>query len=99
MPAAPLPPVLEEKLEDLTAEVRRLLVARGCGWVTLTVLAGAAAAIGLDAVLNLPGWVRGLLLVGWVGASAAAAWWLVARPLRQPMTPARLAALVERYFP
>ncbi len=99
MPAAPLPPVLEAKLSDLAAGVRRLRVARGLGWLTLTMFGGAGLAIGLDAAFDLPGWVRGLMLVGWLAAAGLVAWRLVVRPWREPVPAAGLAALVERYFP
>src|SRR5437879_776274 len=99
MPAAPLPPVLDERLSHLPAEVRRLVVRRGCGWLPLVALGGTAVAVGLDAAFSLPAGVRGLLLIGWLAGTGLAAWRLVVRPWRGPVPAAELAARVERHFP
>src|SRR5262245_61429463 len=99
MPAAPLPPLLDEKLTDLAAEVRRLRVVRGSGRVPLALVGGAALAVGLDAAVGLPGVVRGVLFAGWLGLAAFAGWRWVARPLRGPVPAAELAARVEQTYP
>ena len=99
MPAAPLPPVLDEKLSDLAAEVRRVLVVRGSGWLTLAALGGVAVAVGLDAAFDLPAWVRGVLLFGWLVGCGLLAWRLVVRPWRGGVSAAELAGRIERDFP
>jgi hypothetical protein len=99
MPAAPLPHTLEEKLDGLAAAVRRMSIIRGCGWLILAALGGAAVAIALDAALDLPGWVRGLMLLGWAALTMLVCWRMVVRPWRDPIPAAELAARVEQYFP
>src|SRR3954453_16954588 len=99
MPPAPLPPLLEDRLPQFAAKVRRLRVLRGVGRLLFVLVLSAAVALGLDASLSLSGPVRGLLLVGWLVGGAAAACQLVIRPTRRHGSLAELARDVERYFP
>ncbi|HET6572703.1 MAG TPA: hypothetical protein VFG68_03800 [Fimbriiglobus sp.] len=99
MPATPLPPLLERKLADLAASARWLLVVRGLSCLALATLGGAALAVGLDAAFNLPAWVRGVLLCGWLVWCGLVAWRLVVRPWRDGVPASELAGLLERYFP
>jgi hypothetical protein len=99
MPAVPLPIALEEKLDDVAAEVRRLRVLRGASWFAATTFALPLVAVSLDMLLDLSPLVRGLLLAGWVAVSAVLGWWLVVRRLRGDIPPQELAAAIEREFP
>lgn len=99
MPAAPLPPILNEKLSGLAAEIRRLLVIRGGCWLTLAALGGMVAAVGLDEAFHLPAPARGVLLLGWLLGCGLLAWRLVLRPWHGEVHMAELVTRIERDFP
>lgn len=99
MPAVPLPVVLEEKLDDVAAEVRRLRVLRGASWFAAVTFALPLLFVALDVLLDLSPLVRGLMLGGWVAVCAFLGWWLVVRRTRGEIPPRELAAAVEREFP
>lgn len=99
MPAIPLPVALEEKLDDVAAEVRRLRVLRGASWFAAVTFSVPLVAVGLDVIFDLSGLVRGLLLVGWLLTAALLGWLLVIRRLRGDIPPRELAAAIEREFP
>lgn len=73
---------------DPTA-ARQAQLVRGIGAVSLTVAAAGAGAMGLDSGFDLPGWVRGLLLAGWLGLAGALVWQWVVKPLSSPLPKAR----------
>ena len=95
----PLPRAIHDKLEELASQVRRLRLVRGLSWLALTLLAGGALAVFADYRAELSGASRSLLLLGWLGIAAFAAWRLVWRPWRQPIAPAVLAAAIEAKYP
>ena len=99
MPAVPLPVGLEEKLDDVAAEVRRLRVLRGASWFAAFTFAIPLVAVGLDVALDLPGLARGLLLGGWLLVAVLLGWLLVIRRLRGDIPQSELAAAIEREFP
>src|SRR5690349_8524324 len=99
MPAIPLPVALEEKLDDLAAEVRRLRVLRGASWFAAITFSIPLVAVGLDVIFDLSGLARGLLLVGWLLTAVLLGWLLVIRRLRGDIPPRELAAAIEREFP
>lgn len=75
----PLSPSPESQL---TIRVHRMRVARGACWVIALALLGASGLTLLDAIVRLPGWVRGLGLAIWLTAFGVFAWYLVVRRWR-----------------
>ena len=76
MPATPGPP------PAVAPEVGRAAVVRGVALTVPAALLGVAAAVRVDAWLDLPGWGRGLLAVAWLLVAAAAGWGWTASPVR-----------------
>ena len=91
MPAFALPQSLEEQLDELAGEIRRLRILRGFSWLVTVLFAAPLAAIALDASFDLSGHARGALLGGWVALGFAAAWWFVMRRFRQTIPPDAIA--------
>lgn len=99
MSAVKLPHAIEEKLGELAQKVRKLWLYRGVSWFVLVLLGTAFGLIVLDANYELPGWGRGLLLLGWIVLQVLAFRRLVLRPMRNPIPIAMLAAAIEDQFP
>lgn len=99
MPAIPLPVGIEEKLDEVAVEVRRLRVLRGVSWFAAVLFTLPVALVVLDAALDLAAPLRGLLLTGGLVVLAAAFWLLVLRRSRGPVPPEQLAAAVEEHHP
>ncbi len=99
MSVASLPPNLQSKLDVLGRRLRQLRVLRGSSWAMLTLIAGAGAAIGLDAALELPPAVRCIISAVWLTVVALVVWRELIRPLRRRATAAGLAAAVEEEYP
>jgi hypothetical protein len=99
MPAIPLPVGLEEKLDAVATEVRRLRVLRGVSWFAVLLFVVPVAAVSVDAAVNLSGIARGLALAGWVAVTALGFWWLVLRRMRGDIPLAELAAAIEQQYP
>ena len=99
MPAFALPASVEERLDRLTAEARRLRILSGAGWLVAVLLAAPSSAVALDAAFELCGRARGGLLALGVALALAAAWWFVVRRCRETLSPDALARMVEADFP
>lgn len=99
MAAVPLPPGIEEKLADLSAEMRRLRVIRGASWLALALFALPVAGIALDSSVPMPRYARLLLLAGWGALGALATWVFLVRRMRGEVPPAELAAAIEEKYP
>lgn len=99
MPAVALPVALEEKLDDVAAEVRRLRVLRGASWFAAVTFAVPLVAVMLDVMFDLSGLARGLLLGGWLVVSVLLGWLLVVRRLKGEIPPQELAEAIEGEFP
>jgi hypothetical protein len=98
MPRVPLPDSIQVKLDELAGRVRRLRLIRGGSVVVLTFIGVAAFALLADAWLELPPIVRVTLFGLWVVATAAALWFGLLRPRKEPSAVA-LAAAVEGEYP
>src|SRR5947209_7905931 len=99
MSVANLPPSLQSKLDNLAGRLHRLRLLRGTSLVVLTAVVGAAIALGLDALLEMPPAVRWFLSGAWVAAILVVAIRELVRPLRRPVTAPSLAAAVEEEYP
>lgn len=99
MPAIPLPAGIEEKLDEVAVEVRRLRVLRGVSWFAAVLFTLPVALVVLDAALDLSAPLRGLVLAGGLVLLAAAFWLLVLRRSRGPVPAEQLAAAVEEHHP
>ncbi len=99
MSAVKLPHAIEEKLSELSQQVRKLWLYRGISWFALVFLGTALGLILLDANAELPGWSRGLMLVGWIVLQIFAFRRLILRPMRSPIPVPLLAAAIEDQFP
>lgn len=99
MSAVKLPHALEEKLGELAQQVRRLWFYRGMSWFALLFFGSALAMVLLDLRLDLSGWGRVALLLGWAGLQLFAFRRCVLRPLRSPIPVPLLAAAIEDQFP
>lgn len=64
------------------ADANRERVIRGLAFTLPAALLAVAAVVRLDAWLDLPGWGRGVLAVGWVAAVGLAGWAWTAVPTR-----------------
>jgi hypothetical protein len=96
---AALPPSLREKLTALARRIRLLRAVRGVSFVALVLLLTGSAALLLDAWLELPAVVRGLLLAGWLALGAFATVATVVVPLARSLRSEALAALIETKYP
>ena len=99
MPAFALPQSLEEQLDELAGEIRRLRILRGFSWLVAVLFAAPMAAIALDASFDLSGRARGALLGGWIALGFAAARWFVVRRFRETIPPDAIARIIEEKFP
>ncbi|QEL20105.1 DUF4175 family protein [Limnoglobus roseus] len=99
MSAVKLPHAIEEKLGELAQQVRRLWLYRGMSWFALVFFGTALGLVLLDARFELPGWGRGLMLVGWAVLQLLAFRRCVLRPMRSPIPVPLLAAAIEDQFP
>jgi hypothetical protein len=99
MSAVKLPHAIEEKLGELSQQVRRLWLYRGVSWFALAFFGSALGLVLLDANFEFPGWGRTLLLVGWVVLQVVAFRRCVLRPIRSPIPVPLLAAAIEDQFP
>lgn len=95
MSATPLPSALRVDFEALAREARRARVVRGCGYAVVVVVGFATAAITADAVTELSGSVRGILLTVWLLLGCLVVWRLVARPAREPIRAADVSAVAD----
>ncbi|MBA4066433.1 MAG: hypothetical protein C0501_22515 [Isosphaera sp.] len=94
-PAAKFGSQVDEQIAQATTRIRTHDLALG-GLTLAALTAGyAAAMISLDKYLNLPEWARQLALAGFLLVLAAAAYLLIARPLRRRINPLYAAARVE----
>jgi hypothetical protein len=99
MSAIPLPTGLEEKIDDLAVEIRRLRVLRGVCWFAVVLFALPFVAVGLDWVFTLSGPARGAVLAGGVAVAVFSFWWLILRRIRGEVPPAELAVAIEQEYP
>ncbi len=95
-----LPPELSATLQRVTRRIKRILLLRGLLAVTATTLIALLAIIAIDAsfiiysqLLRLGLSLIGLSAVLWVAMRQ------LVRPLLQPYSPARIAALIEQHHP
>ncbi len=95
MSATPLPTALRGDLEAPARAALRAAVLRGCAVTLLVAVGGAVTAMAVDAVVDLPGWVRGVVLAGWVAAAGLIGWQRVVRPAAAPVRPPDLSAPVD----
>jgi hypothetical protein len=97
--SATLPSSLSHKLTAVIRRLRFLRFTRGLSRLAIGLTVFLAAALLVDFLLDLPGEVRGILLIGWLGLGA----WLAIRELMLPMRrqPAAevVAAAIEEEFP
>ena len=98
MSVAP-PPALEQRLTALVPRVRVLRVARGATRLVVTALAAVCVVLLLDAAASLPAWARGLFLSVWITAVGVLAWRWVIVPWRADVSPAEVAAELEKALP
>ena len=92
MSATPLPTALRADLEATARAAHRAAVLHGCAVTLVAAVGGAVAAMAVDAVADLPGWVRGVALAGWVAAAGVVGWCRVLRPAAEPVRPPDLSA-------
>lgn len=100
-PPAPtkLDDTLDQELGKATGRIRlNDLLAGGLALAVLT-LAFAAAAILFDRWLELPAWVRQVLLAGFALTFAAVSYFALLRPLRRAVNPRFAARRVEETIP
>ena len=94
-----LPRKLRSRLAELGQRLRRMHIIQGLCRLALVILSTALASVILDGLMHFPGWMRGLLLTGWVVLSALEIRRFVRGPLRQPLDAEGLASAVEQEFP
>src|SRR5579862_455380 len=89
-----LPPSIRGFLREALARYRRLLLMRSLGWALFVFLAWLLLLCGLDRVLHLPAFVRGLLLaIGALSALGIMVWPL--GQMRRPVDWVQVAQFVE----
>jgi hypothetical protein len=96
---AVLPSTLREKLTAMARRVRLLRAVRGFSVLTLTLALVAAAALTADAWLDLPVFVRRVLLACWCGLGVGLALFGILVPLCRRIDASALAALIEERHP
>ena len=95
-----LPPAIAAKLKASARRVRRIVLLRGVCATVATFVIAMLLVMAVDAmVVIFSPWVRWGLWCAAVGATLWTAWTTIRRPLRQPFTPARVAALIEQNHP
>src|SRR5262249_5832179 len=99
MSIAVLPSTLREKLAAAARRVRLLRAVRGLSILTLTLVLVAAAALVVDAWLDLPAVVRRIILASWTGLGVGLALFGILVPLCRRIDTSALAALVEERHP
>jgi hypothetical protein len=87
---------VDEQIAQAASRIRTHDLAFGALTLAALVVAYAALMITLDKYLILSDWIRQLSFVGFVGAFAAATYWLIVRPLRNPINPLYAATCVEK---
>ena len=94
-----LPRKLRVRLAELGDRVHRLHVVRGVGRLVFVILAAALAAVVADSLIKFPGWMRGLLFLGWLGLGAWEIRRFVTGPMSKPLDAEALASAIEQEFP
>lgn len=99
MAANPLPKSMRVRLAELGQRLRRQQIITGLCRVVLVLSIGAFAAVLLDALVALPGWLRGVLLGGWLILGVREIRRFMRGPLTRPLDPEGLAAAIEQEYP
>jgi hypothetical protein len=95
-----LPPEILDKLQAMSRRVNRILWIRGLLVTTAVALLSALLVMAADATIVLLHPSARWLLTGLaVAAVLAAAWYAIALPLRNRMTPRRMARVLETRYP
>lgn len=95
-----LPPELTSRLNLMIRRVRRIIVVRGTLATLAVMLACALGIMAVDAVVLISSdAVRWGLSFGGLALTLATAWIMLVRPLRQPLTPIRIARVLETRHP
>ncbi|MGE9266705.1 MAG: hypothetical protein ACQKBY_01310, partial [Verrucomicrobiales bacterium] len=93
------PPEMSKGLKALRSRVRRVQFWRGF-WASLAVLvAGLLLVTALDFLFNPPGAARWLLFLAWMGATAAAVWHFLIKPLSHKISLVQIARWMENRHP
>ena len=94
-----LPAALRDLVAQLRSRIRRYLMVEGIALAVLWAIAWFWLSLAIDWLLEPPRGVRVALLAVGIGVCGFPllryVWW----PLRQPLTAAGLALVIERYFP
>jgi hypothetical protein len=90
---------LRRKLAALARRIRLLRALRGLAWLVLVVALPLPVAFLTDRWLNLPDEVLSVVLAGLAAATVLVLALGVALPLGRRLSPAALAALVEKHYP
>lgn len=85
MSATPLPTALRVDREALARAARRAKVLCGCAVAIVVVVGFAVCVVAVDAVAELPGWLRGGLLLGWIATASLIGWRCIAKPAAEPV--------------
>ena len=93
------PTMLIETLEAVRRRVRLLGAAFGAGLVLCSIVALLLAVGLVDYLFNLPAVPRLLLILAAAGATVAALWHWIARPLLAKLTLGDVAGRLEQAFP
>jgi collagen type III alpha len=95
------PPVarIDRQLAHAAGRIRATDVLTGVLAIVVMTLCYAAVMILMDRTYTLPGWVRQLGLLGWLGLGGATAYRLILRPFGQRVNPLYVAKQVESAIP
>ncbi len=99
MTGNPLPVDLRTRLAELGRRLHRQQIIQGFCRLVLVMIVAAAAAVLLDALVSMPGWLRGLLFIGWLWLGFIEIRRYIRGPVLQPLYAAGLAAAVEEEYP
>lgn len=95
------PPVarIDRQLAHAAGRIRATDVLTGVLAIVVMTLCYAAVMILMDRTYTLPGWVRQLGLLGWLGLAGVTAYRLILRPFGQNVNPLYVAKQVESAIP
>jgi hypothetical protein len=95
-----LPPALSDRLSSMIRRARRVMVVRGITATVAVALLSAMAIMAVDAMFPLDSArARWSLFALALAGTLAAAWRVWARPLARPLTPMRMARVLEHRHP
>lgn len=98
-PAAAREAAVERAIATAAGKVRANDLLTGAAAAAVLLLGYLAAVVTLDRLLDLPGWVRLLGLLGLVGGLAAVVYLLIVRPMQRRVNPRYVARKMEETLP